>query len=582
MTEFIVWAPDATRVRLRLWDQPDREMVPGEGGWWRVTAPNTRPGTDYSFLLDDEELPLPDPRSRRRPHGVHGPGPVADHNAFAWTDHSWIGRPVPGSVLYELHVGTFTPEGTFDAVIDRLEHLSDLGVDLIELLPVNAVGGVHNGGSNDLVWYAPDQTYGGADGLKRLVNAAHARGLGVIIDVVHHDFGSPGAYAPLFGAYPSGRTNAGGRSVNADAGPYPDEVRRHIVDSALMWLREYHLDGLRLDAGYAIVGHSATLLLAELAAEMDALATHLGRPLSLIVESDLSGPRLISPSEAGGSGRRAQRHGDLHPSYPPPDGGHQGGHYPGFGPLTYLSDVLTGAFAHAGGWSGRRDRPLERHRAAGHRLMAYRQDHDEIHSRTLGDPGYAALSPGLLRVGAMMLMTAAVTPVVFMGEEWGATTPWRFCTSRRERELAAAVVGVNGRRRDFAGRGWPVGNSPDPRDPVTVASSGLDWAELGKPEHRETLEFYRRLIALRKSRPDLSDPALDRVDVRYGDQFVVVARGGCIAAANLAAKSQRITVPAVVRAVLLATGGGVTVMRDGVELPAESAVVVAVPATLSR
>ena len=576
MTEFRVWAPEAARVRLRLPGVADHEMRSGPDGWWRAEVPGAGPGTDYAFLLDDDERALPDPRSPWQPQGVHGPSRLYDHRAFGWTDQGWTGRQLPGSILYELHVGTFTPEGTFDAAIGRLDHLVELGVDMIELLPVNAFNGEHNWGYDGVCWYAPHQPYGGPDGLKRLVDAAHAKGLGVILDVVYNHFGPSGAYAPMFAPYLSEQSNPWGRTVNLD-GPHSDGVRRYIIDSVLMWLRDYHVDGLRLDAVHAMPDSRATHLLEQMAVEVEALATHLGRPLSLIAESDLNDPKLITPREAGGYGLHAQWNDDAHHALHTLLTGERQGYYGDFGSLECLTDVLTGAFFHAGTWSSFRNRshgrPVDRQRTPGHRFVAYLQNHDQIGNRATGDRISATLSPALLRVGATLLMTAPFTPMLFMGEEWAASTPWQFFTSHPEPELATAVA--TGRRREFAAHGWPEGDVPDPQDPQTFVRSQLDWAELDKPEHREMYDFYRRLIALRKSRPDLSDPRLSRVDVQHGDQFLLMRRGACLVAANLAAKPQRINLPGVVRTVLLATGTGVTVMRDGVELPAETAAIVA-------
>ncbi|MFD0785154.1 malto-oligosyltrehalose trehalohydrolase [Micromonospora azadirachtae] len=576
MTEFTVWAPEAARVRLRLFGGTDHEMRAEAGGWWRVEVPDAGPGSDYAFLLDDDDFALPDPRSPWQPDGVHGPSRVYSHDAFAWTDGAWTGRQLPGSVLYELHVGTFTPEGTFESAIERLDHLVALGVDLIELLPVNAFNGEHNWGYDGVCWYAPHQPYGGPDGLKRLVDAAHGKGLGVILDVVYNHFGPSGAYAPLFAPYLSEQSNPWGRTVNLD-GPHSDGVRRYIIDSVLMWLRDYHVDGLRLDAVHAMPDSRAVHLLEEMAVEVQALSTQLGRPLSLIAESDLNDPRLITPRDAGGYGLHAQWNDDAHHALHTLLTGERQGYYADFGSLEALTDVLTGAFFHAGTWSSFRQRhhgrPVDRQRTSGHRFVAYLQNHDQIGNRATGDRISASLSPSLLRVGATLLMTAPFTPMLFMGEEWAATTPWQFFTSHPEPELATAVA--TGRRREFASHGWPEGEVPDPQDRQTFVRSRLDWAELDKPEHREVLEFYRRLIALRKSRPDLSDPRLSAVSVQHGDQFLVMRRGNTLVVANLAARAQGISLPGVARQVLLATGEGVTVMRDRIQLPAETAAIVA-------
>jgi maltooligosyltrehalose trehalohydrolase len=576
VTGFGVWAPEKS-VRLRI-DGQDRDMERGDDGWWRIDVPGAGPGTDYSFVLSDHDGALPDPRSRWQPGGVHGPSRVYDHSAFRWSDDAWTGRQLPGAVLYELHVGTFTGEGTFDAAVERLDHLVELGVDLVELLPVNSFNGEYNWGYDGVCWYAPHEAYGGPDGLKRLVDACHRRGLGVLLDVVYNHFGPSGAYAPMFAPYlnPAG-SNPWGSAVNLD-GPQSDEVRRYIVDSALAWLRDYHVDGLRLDAVHAFADHTAIHLLEQLAVEVESLSAHVGRPLSLIAESDLNDPKLITPREAGGYGLHAQWDDDVHHALHALLTGERQGYYADFGSLACLQTVLEEAFLHAGTWSsfrGRRHgRPVNRRLTPAHRFVAYLQDHDQVGNRAAGERLSALVSPGLLKVGATLLLTSAFTPMLFMGEEWAAGTPWQFFTSHPEPELAAAVA--NGRRREFAAHGWAAEDVPDPRDRATFDRSKLDWSEPGKPGHAEILDLYRRLIALRRSRADLTDPRLDQVQVRHGDEHVVMRRGHCVVAANLAAAPQTVSLHAVPGRVLLATEPGVVLQRDRAELPAESAVVVAV------
>jgi maltooligosyltrehalose trehalohydrolase len=575
LTRFEVWAPAKT-VKLRI-DGQDRDLERGEGGWWRRDVPEAGPGTDYSFVLSDHDTPLPDPRSKWQPEGVHGPSRVYDHSAFPWSDSAWTGRQLPGSVLYELHVGTFTSEGTFDAAIERLDHLVNLGVDMVELLPVNAFNGEYNWGYDGVGWYAPHEAYGGPDGLKRLVDAAHRKGLGVVLDVVYNHFGPSGAYAPMFAPYlsPSG-DNPWGAAINLD-GPLSDEVRRYIIDSALSWLRDYHVDGLRLDAVHAFVDANAINLLEQMAVEVESLSTHLGRPLSLIAESDLNDPKLITPREAGGYGLQAQWDDDVHHALHAMLTGERQGYYDDFGSLDCLETVLEDAFFHAGTWSSFRQRhhgrPINRHTMPGHRFVAYLQNHDQIGNRAVGDRLSALLSPGLLKVGATLLLTSAFTPMLFMGEEWAATTPWQFFTSHPEPELADAVR--TGRRREFGSHGWAETDVPDPQDPATFERSKLDWAEVHKPGHAGILDLYKRLIALRHSRADLSDPRLDKIDVEHGDQYVLMRRGHTTVAANLAPVSQAISLRAVPSKVLLATEPGVVLQRDRVELPPESAVIVA-------
>ncbi|MDT4993417.1 MAG: maltooligosyltrehalose trehalohydrolase [Actinoplanes sp.] len=575
MTLFEVWAPEKT-VRLRI-GADDREMARSDDGWWRLDVPDAGPGTDYAYLLPDTGPALPDPRSRWQPAGVHGPSRVYDHAAFRWSDGGWTGRQLPGAVLYELHVGTFSTEGTFDAAAARLDHLVDLGVDLVELLPVNSFNGTHNWGYDGVCWFAPHEAYGGPDGLKRFVDAAHARGVGVLLDVVYNHFGPSGAYAPMFAPYlsPAG-TNPWGDSLNLD-GPLSDEVRRYIIDSMLAWLADYHVDGLRLDAVHAFADHTAVHLLEQMAVEVASLSTHLGRPLSLIAESDLNDPRLITPREAHGYGLQAQWDDDVHHALHAALTGERQGYYDDFGSLECLRSVLEGAFFHAGTWSTFRrrvhGRPVDRRTTPGHRFVAYLQDHDQVGNRARGDRLSATLSPGRLKVGATLLFTAPFTPMLFMGEEWAASTPWQFFTSHPEPELAAAVR--NGRRREFAAHGWAQAEVPDPQDPATFERSTLDWSELGKPGHGEILETYRRLIALRRSRPELSDPRLDRVEVWHGDQHLVMKRGQLAVAVNLAAYEQTVSLRDTPGQVLFTTEPGVALHHDRVTLPAESAAVVA-------
>jgi maltooligosyltrehalose trehalohydrolase len=502
---------------------------------------------------------------------------VYDHSAFPWSDGAWTGRQLPGSVLYELHVGTFTPEGTFDAAIERLDHLVDLGIDLVELLPVNAFNGEYNWGYDGVCWFAPHEAYGGPDGLKRFVDAAHARGLGVVLDVVYNHFGPSGAYAPLFAPYLSAAgSNPWGAAVNVD-GPDSEEVRRYIIDSVLTWLRDYHIDGLRLDAVHALVDHNAVNILEQLAVEVESLSTHLRRPLSLIAESDLNDPKLITPREGGGYGLQAQWDDDVHHALHTVLTGEQQGYYADFGSLECLEAVLTGGFFHTGTWSSfrrrRHGRPVDRTRTPGHRFVAYLQNHDQIGNRAIGDRLSATLSPGMLRIGATLLLTSPFTPMLFMGEEWAASAPWQFFTSHPEPELAEAVR--TGRRREFASHGWAEAEVPDPQDPATFARSKLDWDERGKPGHAELLDLYRRLIALRRRRPDLSDPRLDRVQVWHGDKYLVMRRGRTAVAVNLAPVAQTVSLRAAPSSVLLATEPGIVLLRDRAEMPAESAVVVA-------
>ncbi len=327
---FDVWAPRASKVALRVAEE-DLPMRRRGGGWWTPHGqPPAEPGLDYGYLVDGDDTPLPDPRSRRQPDGVHGLSRTFDTARFTWTDQRWTGRQLAGSCIYELHLGTFTPEGTLDAAVGKLDHLVDLGVDFVELLPVNSFNGAHNWGYDGVLWFAVDETYGGPEAYQRFVDDCHARGLAVVQDVVHNHLGPSGNYLPRFGPYlHEASANTWGASINLDE----PEVRRYIVDNALMWLRDFHVDALRLDAVHALVDTSDRHILRELAEEVDALSAAVRRPLTLIAESDLNDPQLITPREAGGYGLDAQWSDDFHHAVHVAVTGETTGYYADFAPL---------------------------------------------------------------------------------------------------------------------------------------------------------------------------------------------------------------------------------------------------------
>ncbi len=365
MSEFRVWAPKPEQVRLDLdgTDGAVHAMRRSDDGWWHATV-DTPPNAHYGYLLDDDPSVLPDPRSARQPDGVHGRSQLWDAGNNTWTDAGWTGRSVEGAVIYELHIGTFTPAGTFDSAVEKLDYLVDLGIDFVELMPVNSFSGTHGWGYDGVLWYSVHEPYGGPDGLVRFVDACHARGLGVLIDAVFNHLGPSGNYLPRFGPYLSSASNPWGEGINiADADS--DEVRRYIIGCALRWMRDFHADGLRLDAVHALVDTTAVHILEELATETDWLSTQLGRPLSLIAESDLNDPRLITPRDRGGYGLTAQWDDDIHHAIHTAVSGERQGYYADFGSLATLTQTLRHGFFHAGTYSSFRRR---RHgQAVGHR-----------------------------------------------------------------------------------------------------------------------------------------------------------------------------------------------------------------------
>src|SRR4051812_48763435 len=559
MARFAVWAPHATAVQVEVHEPSlaagTADLAPGEGGWWALDLPDAVAGDDYAYRVttaDGTTDPLPDPRSRWQPEGVDGPSRLYDDGAFAWSDERWRGLPLAGSVLYELHVGTFTDEGTFDAAIDKLDHLVELGIDAVELLPVNTFGGRRGWGYDGVDLFAVHDPYGGPDGLKRFVDAAHARGLGVVMDVVYNHLGPAGNYLARFGPYfTDTHVTPWGAAVNLDA-PGSDEVRAFVLDNARMWLRDFHIDGLRLDAVHALADERAVHVLEELAVAVEQLAAQTVRPLFLIAESDLNDPKLIRPRGAGGYGLDAQWCDDVHHALWATLSGERQGYYVDFGPLAVLAKAMTSAFVHDGTYSTFRGRRHGRPATGvpAHRFVTFLQDHDQIGNRAQGDRASATLSDGLLRVGAALLLLSPFTPMLFMGEEWGARTPWQFFSDHAG-ELGEAVR--TGRRAEFASHGWATDDVPDPQDPATFERSRLDWDEPAGERGAALLDWHRKLIALRRTEPDLSDPDLAHVRCTWSEgadrdadtaehqaatsgrgRWFVLRRGSVVVVANLA------------------------------------------------
>jgi len=579
MTAFEVWAPAAERVRLVLGSDNDREEHPmgrGVEGWWRVEVDPVPPGTDYGFLLDDDDAVLPDPRTRWQPHGVHGRSRVYDQNAFTWTDEKWTGRTLPGAVIYELHVGTFTPGGTFDTAIERLDHLAELGITHVELLPVNAFNGARNWGYDGVDWYAVHHPYGGPDGLKRFVDASHERGLAVLLDVVYNHLGPSGNYLSRFGPYlkKNGR-NTWGDLVNLD-GPQNGPVRRFIIENALMWLDDFHVDGLRIDAVHALQDDSSVHVLTELATAVAAMETHVRRPLPLIAESDLNDPAMVTPRSARGYGMSGQWDDDVHHALHALLTGEHQGYYSDFGSLEVLGKVLTSVFLHDGTYSSFRERmhgrPVDRSATAGFRFVVCLQNHDQVGNRAVGDRLPELASRGMIEVGAVLLLTSPFTPMLWMGEEWAASTRWPFFTSHPEPELAEAVA--RGRVEEFAGHGWDTDEMINPQDPAAYETAILTWGEVPEPEHARMLDLYRALIGLRHDEAELSDPRLDRVDVTFDedDRWFVLHRGSLRVLVNFAAEPQ--TVPVSDIDDVLFSTGEIEPTGAGAVLSGESAAVV--------
>ncbi len=570
---FDVWAPRPSRLRLSVGDAIV-EMTRDDGGWWTPTEPVPDPtegDLDYGYLIDEEDVPRPDPRSRRQPAGVHHRSRTHDPTRFEWTDQAWTGRQLAGAVIYELHVGTFTPEGTLDAAAGRLDHLRSIGVDFVELMPVNAFNGTHNWGYDGVAWFAVHEGYGGPEAYQRFVDACHDAGLGVIQDVVYNHLGPSGNYLPLFGPYLKTGSNTWGDLVNLD-GEGSREVRRLILDNVRMWLADYHVDGLRLDAVHALEDSSDLHLLEEMAVEVAALSAHLGRPLTLIAESDLNDARLVTPREAGGYGLDGQWSDDFHHAVHVALTRETAGYYADFEPLGALAKVLERGFFHDGTFSSFRGRDhgvaIDTATMPTWRLVVCSQNHDQIGNRARGDRVTEVLDEDQLVCAALLTMCGPFTPMLFMGEEWAASTPFQFFTSHPEPELGTATA--EGRIAEFAKMGWDPAEVPDPQDPATFERSRLDWSELEGGRHARVLAAYHRLAGLRRAHPELTDPSFTTTSCTVDEDARVLSmrRGALHLVLNCGDEPADLATTGT--ELLFETGSGVTVAGGSVSLPAHA------------
>jgi maltooligosyltrehalose trehalohydrolase len=573
MSEVRVWAPEAHSVQLRV-GRDEINMQPADHLWWRADTHLACAGADYSFVVDNSDH-LPDPRSPSQPFGVQGPSRFVDHSEFPWTDRGWQAPPLSSAVIYELHIGTFTSLGTFESAIGRLDDLVALGITHVELMPVAEFSGDWGWGYDAVDLFAPHHSYGGPDGLKRFVDACHARRLAVLIDVVYNHLGPAGNYLSRFGPYFTDKySTPWGEAINFD-GPQSLEVRRFFCDNAMMWLRDYHCDGLRLDAVHAIYDSSAIHFLAQLADEVAGLAAHLGRNFVLIAESDWNNPRVVTAREAGGYGIDAQWSDDFHHALHAALTGERAGYYLDFGSLADIAKAMTNAFVYDGRYSRFRDRihgarPLG---LSGARFLGYIQTHDQIGNRAQGERIEQLAGLGKAKIAAALVLLGPFIPMLFQGEEFAASSPFQYFTHHNDPELARAVT--EGRRREFEAFGWKPDQIPDPQDPATFQRSKLDWTERSREPHAGMLDWYRKLIALRRAVPELTDGRLDRVKVEFDEQaqWIVVRRGSVGIICNLSKARQ--SIPSPLPSVVLASSDGIQINGQLVELARESVAIVA-------
>ncbi|QMV17872.1 malto-oligosyltrehalose trehalohydrolase [Granulicella sp. 5B5] len=516
MHTFEVWAPRANSVAVQLGPRIHPMSPRDDRGWWSASIDAAQPGDDYGFRIDKDPAPYPDPRSLWQPHGVHGLSRILDHNAYAWSDKNWQPPSWPTAIIYELHIGTFTAEGTYNAAIARLPYLRELGITHVELMPLNAFSGRWGWGYDGVALFAPHAPYGTPDDLKHFVDSCHAEGLAVLLDVVYNHFGPDGNYTGLFGNYitDSHHTPWGG-AINFE-GAGSTEVRRFFCDNALMWLRDYHFDGLRLDAVHSYVDRSATHFLEQLADEVDALATQQHRSYTLIAESDLNDPRIVTPRSQHGYGIDAQWSDDFHHALFALLTGERQSYYADFGSLAQVAKSLTSAFVYDGQYSHFRQqnhgRPVGD--LGGDHFLGYIQNHDQVGNRAHGDRIHTVAGVQKAKLAAAAVLTSPFIPMLFQGEEFAASSPFLYFADHEDPQLRKAVT--EGRKREHAhDRDWST--VPDPEAPETYQNSKLNWSELQQPEHAQMLHWYRQLIQVRQTQPSLQSGSLAAVHTRYDE-----------------------------------------------------------------
>ncbi len=520
--EFVVWAPLLESVSLKI-ESNGNQIVPMQkdvSGYWKTVVSNVKPGTLYSYLLNSER-DRPDPASYFQPNGVHEASQVIDHNVFNWQDSNWKSIPLAEMIMYELHVGTFTPEGTFDSLIQRLDDLKDLGINAIEIMPVAQFPGDRNWGYDGVYLYAVQDSYGGPDGLKRLVDACHKRGIAVILDVVYNHLGPEGNYLWDFGPYFTDMYKTPwGNAVNYD-GPYSYGVRNYFIENALFWFEHYHMDALRLDAIHGIYDLSAKHFLAELAERVKKLSGQRGREFRLIAESDLNDPTVAMNGDRGGYGIDCLWCDDFHHSIHTLLVDESSGYYEDFSSVEHVVKTMKEGFVYSGQYSNFRKK---NHGSSSKALLAekfvvFSQNHDQAGNRMLGERLSALVSFEAQKLAAGAVLLSPYIPLLFMGEEYGETSPFLYFISHTDKHLIEGIR--NGRRKDFELFNWK-GEPPAPDSLETYEKSRIDWSKRKKGQHSCMLSLYRELIRLRKELPALAVLDKDCLDAWGNNEKKVV------------------------------------------------------------
>ncbi len=510
---FKVWAPFRNKVDLRILSPKERvfPMKKDARGYWRVSVEEVSPGTTYLYRLDDQ-LERPDPASRFQPDGVHGPSAVINPSAFRWDDGDWRGLPLEEMIIYEVHVGTFTPEGALDAASLHLDDLKNLGINAIEFMPVAQFPGERNWGYDGTYPFSVQNSYGGPEALKRTVDKCHMKGMAVILDVVYNHLGPEGNYLRDFGPYFTSKYKTPwGEAVNFDDA-FSDEVRYFFIESALHLFCDYHVDALRIDAVHGIIDTSARPFLKELAEKVAALSSRQGRRLYLIAESDLNDTRIISPGELGGYGIDAQWCDDYHHAVHALITNERQGYYADFGGVRHLAKALREGYAYSGRYSSfrkKRHGNSSRERPAC-QFIVFSQNHDQVGNRARGERLSTLVPFDSLKLSAGIILLAPYVPLLFMGEEYGEDSPFLYFISHSDPSLIESVR--EGRKEEFKSFMWDS-ILCDPQEKETFLRSKVRWEKRTSGKHAILLAFYRQLISLRKELPALSRPDKERLDV---------------------------------------------------------------------
>lgn len=526
--KFIVWAPFLKKVELVLESDKGRlvSMKKNSEGYWETVVNDISPEAKYNFLLNGKTK-RPDPASQYQAEGVHGPSTVVDHHSFKWKDMGWKGIGLASLIQYELHPGVFTPEGTFDAIATRIGELIDLGINTIEIMPVAQFPGERNWGYDGVYPFAVQDSYGGPEGLKRLVNECHKKGVAVVLDVVYNHFGPEGNYSGEYGPYFSNRYKTPwGKAINFDDA-YSDGVRNYFKENAVYWFRNYHIDALRLDAIHGIFDMSAKPFLRELSEKAEEFSSSNGRKYYLIAESDLNDSKVIRPRVVRGLGMDAQWSDDFHHCLHTLLTGEKQGYYEDFGTTGCMAKALKEGFVYSGEYSKYRKR---RHGDPSADLPADKyvvsiQNHDQVGNRLGGERLSSLVGFDGLKLAAGVLILSPYIPMIFMGEEYGEDAPFLYFTSHGDSDLIEAVR--SGRKEEFRAFNWD-GEIPDSQDERTFQRSKLKWEKRAEGRNKILLDFYKALIKLRKENPLLYAP--DRKDIEIGvlesSKFLYIFRGG--------------------------------------------------------